>query len=235
MLKIVTTKVKKVEGRTTCREYHIIHEGPNDFKCQRQFALETIKEFGNSITSQFYKYLDNLLETVFTFSAFQSKPFVHCLWRTFQSITGLFEMFLSKRLYILVLCIAFFYAVLKSYLNVLMEPSTFQERVVSMYGTLPSLTYCPNILEKDTFKTIEDISEAISNNEKDRIAFLKYFASNIEHNVNIDITNSSVLQDYNTSLNYVWQSGVMVDFRSPHPITLCTTLNLGKNRLKGLK
>ena len=137
-------------------------------------------------------------------------------------------MFLSKRLYILVLCIAFFYAVLKSYLNVLTEPSTFQERIITNHGALPSLTICPNILAKDNFKTIEEISDAISKAEKERKAYLKYFASNIEDSVSIDITNSSVLQAYNTSVNHVWQSSVMVDFRSPHPVTLCTTLNLGK-------
>ena len=138
-------------------------------------------------------------------------------------------MFVSKRLYISLLCIGFFYAILKSYLNVLKEPSTFQERTINNYGTLPSITFCPNNIEKDNFETIQDIPKAIKSIEEERTAFLKYYASNIEDSVNIDITDSSTLQDsYNTSVNNVWESGVMVDFRSPHPITICTTLNLGK-------
>ena len=46
-------------------------------------------------------------------------------------------MALSKNAYIAVLCLAFFYSVLKSYLNVLDEPTTFEEYVDHKAAFLP--------------------------------------------------------------------------------------------------
>ena len=50
-------------------------------------------------------------------------------------------MALSKNAYIAVLCLAFLYSVFMSYLNVLQEPTTFEEYVDHKAASLPRYFY----------------------------------------------------------------------------------------------
>ena len=69
-------------------------------------------------------------------------------------------MALSKNAYIAVLCLAFLYSVFMSYLNVLQEPTTFEEYVDHKAASLPSITFCNRQWFEDEFETFEDIMDA---------------------------------------------------------------------------
>ena len=136
-------------------------------------------------------------------------------------------MALSKNTYVTILCLAFLYSVMKSYLNVLDEPTTFEEIVLTQSGIFPSITFCQLDWSEDEFNTMEDIMDAINTREEtDYFTALFYHFGKGTKPFHYDIRNFSVLSsELNVTYREVWSHGVQMQDGGINLLTLCTTLN----------
>ena len=139
-------------------------------------------------------------------------------------------MSLSKNVYIAILCLAFLYSMLKSYLNVLDEPTTFEETVVPNAGSMPSLTFCQRDWYNDKFETMEDIMDEIENVKENHVsqAMIYTFGKGTEDHKTYYLKNSSLLSsELNISFDEVWShSAHMQTCGRPYCLIICTTLNI---------
>ena len=137
-------------------------------------------------------------------------------------------MALSKNAYIAVLCLAFLYSVFMSYLNVLQEPTTFEEYVDHKAASLPSITFCNRQWFEDEFETFEDIMDAINDTQINHYsAQVLYAGKGLPTWTVIDLTNASMLQsELNLTMDEVWSHGPHMQYDWPNCLIICTTLNL---------
>ena len=70
-------------------------------------------------------------------------------------------MAFSKKLYIFVLTIIFAYNIFRSYLNVLEEPTTFEESNLKYSASFPSVTFCIRLNGKDNYTTFNDLKKDV--------------------------------------------------------------------------
>ena len=136
-------------------------------------------------------------------------------------------MALSKNTYIAILCLAFLYSVLMSYLNLLDEPTTFEETVLTHIASLPSLTFCQRQWSHDDFEKMEDIMDAIqSTKENHYVARFSLFGKGVDFK-SFDLKNSTELSvELNTTFDEVWSHGAHMQYDWPNCLVICTTLNL---------
>ena len=78
----------------------------------------------------------------------------------------------TRTLYFLVLLMAFLCAILMSFLQVLKEQTTFEEKILKKRGTLPSLTICEFHYENNQkYKTLQDVMDSIEEKKQNIINF----------------------------------------------------------------
>ena len=136
------------------------------------------------------------------------------------------RMEVVRKVYILILCSAFAYGVLKSYVYMLEEHTTFEESTLKNHGILPSLTFCVNQYKADNFTQIEDVLNAIERGKDMVSGHLRFIGHGLQPE-KLDIKNVSVLSKlFNVTLDELWSYGVNVNSKPPFPIGVCTTLNL---------
>ena len=111
-----------------------------------------------------------------------------------------------------------------SYLNVLDEPTTFEETVLTHASTFPSITFCQRDWAADKFETIEDIMDAIKNTMDNHIDTAQFYLVGKGDNFLYDLKNSSIISSkLNVSFGEVWSHAPHVqDWGS---IAICTTLH----------
>ena len=120
------------------------------------------------------------------------------------------------------LCIAFLYAIIMSYLHI-QRDSTFEESIEYNQGTLPSITFCRIQGSKTHYQTFEDVVAALNEFES-RINANVYFYDETK----VNLMNSSTTESYyNVSYDDIWSFGVTVNENSPYALQPCATLNLG--------
>ena len=126
-----------------------------------------------------------------------------------------------KKAYILILCIAFFVAILVSFLQVQNQPTTYEEKIADGHGMLPSLTICRNqVTFSDNYDTFEDVMKMIKDFENDVQVVIR--------NVTIDLSlkDEYVLRSLGTSLDQVWSFSATI-FQDEFPTIIpCATMNL---------
>ena len=139
-----------------------------------------------------------------------------------------FKMSLYRKLYTLLLCLAFLYALLMSFLNVLDEPTTIEERMFKNQGTLPSVTFCESNLQSlDNFTSFANLMQAIDDvKNKDEISL--FYEGIDDYRLVIDLKNVTMVNEqFGIELNKVLQYGVTMQPEYPHRLIICTILNLG--------
>ena len=132
-----------------------------------------------------------------------------------------------RNVYLNVLIIAFIYGVIRSFLNVLEEPTTFEETPRAYNATFPSLTICIRDGSPDNFTTFLDVEKYINDFFVEKVdGFIKMYGLGVKTHI-IDLKNSSVVeQKFASDLDYVWEiSATLSPFRA-NPITPCITLNI---------
>ena len=129
-----------------------------------------------------------------------------------------------RQAYILVMIIAFFAAILMSFLQMLKEQTTFEEKTIKNHGTFPSLTICEsqdNINLDTKYKTFEDVMTAIEESK------LNVFASILYRHNTFDLKNYSSLRGkFETTYEKVWSHPATIFQDEYATIIICTTLNL---------
>ena len=129
-----------------------------------------------------------------------------------------------RQAYILVMIIAFFAAILMSFLQMLKEQTTFEEKTIKNHGTFPSLTICEsqdNINLDTKYKTFEDVMTAIEESK------LNVFASILYRHNTFDLKNYSSLRGkFETTYEKVWSHSATIFQDEYATIIICTTLNL---------
>ena len=120
--------------------------------------------------------------------------------------------------------IAFFVAILMSFLQMLKEQTTFEEKTIKNHGTFPSLTICEsqdNINLDTKYKTFEDVMTAIEESK------LNVFASILYRHNTFDLKNYSSLRGkFETTYEKVWSHSATIFQDEYATIIICTTLNL---------
>ena len=131
-----------------------------------------------------------------------------------------------RKIYIIILCSAFAFAILKSYIYILEEHTTFEENTLKNHGILPSLTLCVNQYKADNFTQIEEVGKAIEQAKNMISAQIRFIGHGLQPE-KLDLKNVSVLSNmFHVSFDEVWSYGVHVSSKPPFPIAVCTTLNL---------
>ena len=136
-------------------------------------------------------------------------------------------MALSKNTYVAILCLAFLYSIIRSYLNVLEEPTTFEETIDYTVTSLPSITFCNRQWTKDNFTTFEDVLKAIEETKKNHWVRVYHIGKGLKDGFYHVLTNATVLQtQLNLTYDEVWNFTPHMQFAWPKCLIICTTLNL---------
>ena len=132
-----------------------------------------------------------------------------------------------RNVYLNVLIIAFIYGVIRSFLNVLEEPTTFEETPRAYNATFPSLTICIRDGSPDNFTTFLDVEDYLNAFFEQKLdGYIKMFGLGVKTKV-IDLKNASALKEnFATDLDYVWEISTTLSSYGDHPITPCITLNV---------
>ena len=117
---------------------------------------------------------------------------------------------------------AFLFAILMSFLQVLKEQTTFEEKILKKRGTFPSLTICESYYENNQrHETLQDVMNAIEEKKQNIIASILY------QRENFDLKNQSTLKEkFNTTYDQVWSYSATMFQDEIASIITCTTLNL---------
>ena len=114
-------------------------------------------------------------------------------------------MALSKNTYVAILVLAFLYSVIRSYMNLLGEPTTFEESISHEVASLPSITFCNRQWSEDSFKTFEDVMDAIEETKKNHFARVQYSGKGMGLVFYYVLTNATILQTkLNLTFDEVW-------------------------------
>ena len=133
-------------------------------------------------------------------------------------------MKILSKIFIAMLCIAFCYCIVRSYLNVLQEPTTFEEIVLPQNTSLPSLTFCRLQWTNDTFEKVGDIVHAIG--QADGFSTTLKVRGKGKEFKDYNLKNPAVLKsEWNVSYHEVWNHAPYMQYDWPYPIVICTTLN----------
>ena len=143
---------------------------------------------------------------------------------TIQSIV----MALSKNTYVAILCLAFSYSVFRSYMNLLDEPTTFEESISHEVASLPSITFCNRQWSEDNFKTFEDVMNAIEETKKNHFVRVQHTGRGLgSKGFYYVLTNATILQTkLNLTFEEVWNFAPHMQSEWPECLIICTTLNL---------
>ena len=136
-------------------------------------------------------------------------------------------MRLMRNFYLHVLIIAFIYSIVKSFLNVLEEPTTFEETLIAHNATFPSLTICIRDGRPDNFTTFLNLENYLNTYFEQQIdGYVKKYGLGVQTEV-IDLKNASILaQKFALDLDYVWEISAAISSYGDNPITPCITLNV---------
>ena len=136
-------------------------------------------------------------------------------------------MALSKNTYVAILVLAFLYSVIRSYMNLLDEPTTFEESISHEVASLPSITFCNRQGSEDSFKTFEDVMDAIEETKKNHFARVQYSGKGMGLVFYYVLTNATILQTkLNLTFDEVWNFAPHMQSTGPQSFIICTTLNL---------
>ena len=119
--------------------------------------------------------------------------------------------------------VAFLSAILMSFLQMLKQQTTFEEKTIKNYGTFPSLTICeqPCSCKIDKYKTFDDIMDAIEESKPNVMASIRYLQNDY------DLKNHSVLKEkFGTTYDDTWSHSATIFQDEFATIITCTTLNL---------
>ena len=131
-----------------------------------------------------------------------------------------------RKIYLGCLVCTFLYTIIRSYLNVLDEPTTFEETEVKYHSTFPSITICPKQRKQDDYKTFSDLVKAIDNFKERTFATFGIDGLGVQRK-EWDLKNSSVLQmEFNQTLDSVWTTSAIVQPDFTTRLTPCVTLNI---------
>ena len=121
----------------------------------------------------------------------------------------------------------FLHSIILSFLNVLDEPTTFEESKIAHEGTLPSVTICESNLESlDNFTNFEAIIQAIEQVKQSNQVEWFYQSIN-DGRVEIDLKNESMVsKKFGISVDDILSYGATIQQEYPYRIIICTTLNL---------
>jgi len=131
----------------------------------------------------------------------------------------------SRKLYVFVLTCAFLYAMCMSALKVLSEPTTFEESVVKNHGRFPSFTICQVKHEMDNYTEFEDIVQA-STFDFHIYALFEHVGRGVNTTAFILNYNSTLVDNFNITVEEVWSYGATIQVYPPYSILLCKTLNM---------
>ena len=132
----------------------------------------------------------------------------------------------SRKIYRALLICTFMFTIIRSYLKVLDEPTTFKEIEKRYYSTFPSVTICPRQWKKDTLKTFDDMNKAIENLKARTFATFGIDGLGIERK-DFDLKNSAVLQnEFDQTLDAVWTTSAIMQPDYGLYLTPCITLNV---------
>ena len=135
----------------------------------------------------------------------------------------------SKFINIAILTSLFLFFIINSYLTKLSEPTTFEEVEKTNCATFPSLTVCPRNWGQDNFKTFDDVLIAIDAFKAKTQAWLGQEGIGVPQ-VLKNLKNESMLsEDFNSSLDYVWESSAIMQPQAFNPIIPYVTLNVPPN------
>ena len=132
----------------------------------------------------------------------------------------------SRKIFRAFLICTFMFTIIRSYINVLNEPTAFEETEKRYHATFPSITICPRQWEKDTHKAFDGLMKAIENLKARTYATFGIDGLGIERK-EFDLRNSAVLQnEFNQSLDSVWTTSAIVQPDYGTYLTPCITLNV---------
>ena len=131
-----------------------------------------------------------------------------------------------RKVYLIVLLVAFLYSIGRSLMNVLEEPTTIEETVLNHNASFPSLTFCVRDTQPDNLTTFTELIDQLTKFFENKVsAKLSMYGKGLKTTI-LDLKNETVLiNDLNSTFEYVWEVSVaMTDF-PPYPLTPCITLN----------
>ena len=138
---------------------------------------------------------------------------------------------MSRKVYLSILLCSLTYFIFRSYLNLLSEPTIFEEIQVENEATFPSLTICARKMDnfQDNFTDFNDVMEALRELKQNGFnARFEHVGKGVEKEI-LSLKNQSILASkFNTSLEEVWNFGVVVQPWAPPPkqLIFCVTLNV---------
>ena len=119
--------------------------------------------------------------------------------------------------------VAFFCAILMSFLQMLKEQTTFEEKTIKNHGTFPSLTICeqPCSCRIDKYKTFDDVMNAIEESKPNVKASIRHLQNDY------DLKNHSILRGkFGTTFDNIWSHSATIFQDEFETVIICTTLNL---------
>ena len=137
----------------------------------------------------------------------------------------------SRKLYLSILLCSLTYFIFRSYLNLLSEPTIFEEIQVEHEATFPSLTICARKMDhfQDNFTDFIDVMEALKELKENGFnARLEHFGKGVDKEMLSWKNQSMIVTKFNTSLKEIWNFGVVIQPWAPPPkqLTFCATLNV---------
>ena len=106
------------------------------------------------------------------------------------------------------------------------EPTTFEETIIKNHVTLPSITFCIDLME-DSFTTFQDILDQIDMEKNKANSFFVTYGRNVESET-VDLKNPVMIgQKLNISFEDLWSFAATVSPFSDSHLIICSSLNLG--------
>ena len=132
----------------------------------------------------------------------------------------------SRNIYVTALCIGFISTITRSFLELLEEPTTFQESIEENVVKLPSLTFCERRSPLENFTNFDEVQNKIKTIKHNYNCTLVHRGLGVNKTY-LNLENREHLQKhFNVSKEEVWSNFATMQFREPYGLIICTTLNL---------
>ena len=129
----------------------------------------------------------------------------------------------ARKVYICLLISVFLYSIVISFLNVLEEPTTFEEIEIENYATLPSGTFCRRSEKMDTLKTFDDVVNEVNNFSS--IVFASFSKNDKEALFTTINQDYGILEALNTTFEDFWEVSAIIQPEKVDSIIPCITVN----------
>ena len=136
-------------------------------------------------------------------------------------------MLASRNMYVSSLLALLSFSILKSYLNLSNEPTTFETTEIEHSASIPSLTICPRQFQPDIFTSFEQIIDALGEAKNGTFYGLIKSEGKGVINQKLSLIDSEVLKSkFNKTLDEVWTYAAIVEPTFQTSIVICATLNV---------